>query len=609
VPETRLVDRSAGDAKPRLSLEIRPQRLWRLRRGWHQVVKPAWSAWRPFVVIALAATVLVLGTIGFNQKAGYDFWDSLYGAIQLFGFGGGATQDPNWELQIARFLGPLIVGYAAIRGLMLLFREQLQLFWFRLVLHDHVVIAGLGEVGHHVASRLSEMGAQVVAIEANPMSESATTLRNRGVPVITGNAVDRVTLRRAQVHRAAYMVVSCGHDQRDIEVAMAARRARRRSGVLTVFLSLGEPSLWRSIKVPALTEGASGSVRLEPFSLLDSAASLMVEETLPATAPGSASTVLVSGDKTISQNLALHVARVWSNAGQTGELHIELLRPGATRDRTELLERNPELASICEVSATEQSVESQGFGQQAADAAAIYVAYSDEAQGLATALALRACTRAQDVPIVLAVREESSGAAIAAHRSGIRAFGIFTQALGDKFLDRGMNEVMARAAHEEYVRARETLGETPADNPSLVAWGSLPHSLRQSNRRQVDGIGPKLAAIGCAIVPSPLVRLTDDQFEFTESELDRLAVLEHERWQRDLRDEGWRRNSGRKDPQRLRHPSLIPWERLSDEERKKDRDAVTAIPSILERAGYAIVRLTGAANPRVPQGSQSAPAA
>jgi hypothetical protein len=606
VRETGTVRRSLDTADARLSLEIRPQRLWRLRRAWHLKIKPVWRAWRPIAVIALAATVLVLGTIGFNKEPGNDFADSLYNAIQLFGFGGAATSDPGWELQIARFLGPLLVGYAAIRGLMVLFREQMQLFWFRLVLRDHLVIAGLGELGQHVALRMNEIGAQVVALEANPVSERAKTLRNQGIPVVHGSAADRITLRRVQVQRAAYMVVSCGHDQVDIEVAVAARRQPRRSGVLTVFLNLGDPSLWRSIKAPALSEASIGSARLEPFSLLDSAASLMVEETLPPFVSESAATVLVAGDKTISESLVLHTVRLRANSEHAGDLRIQLLRPGAERDRAELLGRHPELASICELSATEDAADSSVLADRARSATAIYVAYSDEARGLATALALRAATRDAAVPITLAVREESSGTAAAAEGGGIRPFGVFTKAIGEKFLDRGMNEVMARAAHAEYVRAREALGETPADNPSLVAWESLPHSLRQSNRRQVDGIGPKLAAIECALVPSPLVRLKGEDFRFTESELEQLAVLEHERWERDLRDEDWRHTAGPKDPERLRHPSLVPWDRLSEEERQKDRDAVLAIPTILTHAGYAVARLASS-NPRVPGHSASAP--
>jgi hypothetical protein len=546
------------------------------------------------VVIALSLTVLVLGTVGFDKLPLYNFGDSLYNAIQLFGFGGHVPRNPSWELQIARFLGPLIVGYAAVRGLMVLFREQMQLLWFRAVLRDHVVIAGLGEVGSHLALRLTDRGAQVVVIEANPANERIPGLRDRGVSVLTGSAIDPVIMRRAQVGRAAHLIASCGHDQVDIEVAICARRLRKHRGVLTVFLNLGEPALWRTIKAPALAEGSAHDTRLEPFSLLDSAASLMVEEADPFADPRRTSTILIAGDQTISQSLAVHVARVWVNAGRAdgADLRLELLRSGAVRDREQLLERCPELESICELAAAGSDVESEEMAERSGDAAAILVAYSDEARGLATALALRAATRQADIPVTLAVREESGGVADSARASGIRAFGIFTRALGVAFLDRGMNEVMARAAHEEYVRAREAAGETPGDNPSLVPWESLPHSLRQSNRRQVDGIGPKLAAINGVIVPAPLVRATGEDFRFTDEELDRLAVLEHDRWHRDLTDEGWRRTAEAKDPDHLRHPSLIPWTEISEEERQKDRDAVLAIPAILARAGYTIERLS-----------------
>ena len=105
------------------------------------------------MVLFLAILVLVLGTIGFRRIPGenYSVVDSFYYALQLFGFGGPVPPGRPVELEIARLLGPLLVGYAALRGIFALSREQLQLVTFRLLLRNHVIVAGLGPIGFRLA--------------------------------------------------------------------------------------------------------------------------------------------------------------------------------------------------------------------------------------------------------------------------------------------------------------------------------------------------------------------------------------------------------------------------------------------------------------------------
>ncbi len=559
-------------------------------------------------MLSAAAAVLILGTIGFKEAEDLGTLDALYRAMQLFGFGGGVEPDPPVELQIARFLGPVIVGYAAVRGLLALFREQMQLLWFRLFLRDHMVIAGLGEVGGHLARRFNDLGWPVLVLEKDGANPLIPVCREQGISVLVGSASDRVALRRAQLRRATYLTTSCGHDQVDIEVAMAARAATLdRRGVLTTFANIGDPSLWRAVRTRTLSEASRRSMRLEPFHLLDSGASLVVEQVKPFDG-GAAARVVVAAEGAMAQALVLHAARVWLNSLEEGQeskaaellaklpgrsaLEIELVGAAAERDRDALLGRVPELETVCKLTANQTGVEDEALGERARDATAVFVGYSDESVGLGAALALRDCTRSTGVPVALIVREQEGGIAQSAEAAEVRVFGLFTQALGEEFLDRGMNEVMARAWHEEYVRAQAGKGEGPAENPSLVDWEQLPESLKQSNRRAVDGIGPKLNEIRAAVVPAPLVQLEQEPFEFLEPEVERLAVLEHERWVSDLTDEGWRLTEGHKDPERKRHPSLVTWEQLSPAEQQKDRDAVLAIPQVLRRAGYAIERLT-----------------
>jgi hypothetical protein len=157
----------------------------------------------------------------------------------------------------------------------------------------------------------------------------------------------------------------------------------------------------------------------------------------------------------------------------------------------------------------------------------------------------------------------------------------------------GLAEALARATHDLYLRDQLAAGITSANNPSLVPWDELPESLKESSRAFAAGIEGKLQTVGAELVTEAGAALDDSRFEFSSEELESLARDEHERWVEDLVRQGWQRSHGPKNPERRLHPSLVPWDKLSEEEREKDRAAVRALPEIVSRAGLRLVRRTG----------------
>ena len=67
--------------------------------------------------------------------------------------------------------------------------------------------------------------------------------------------------------------------------------------------------------------------------------------------------------------------------------------------------------------------------------------------------------------------------------------------------------------------------------------------------------------------------------------LERLARIEHRRWIAERIAQGWRRSEHRDDA-RFLHPSLVPYDALSEEEREKDRAQVVTVLR-LWREGHA----------------------
>jgi predicted ATPase len=146
-------------------------------------------------------------------------------------------------------------------------------------------------------------------------------------------------------------------------------------------------------------------------------------------------------------------------------------------------------------------------------------------------------------------------------------------------------EDIARAIHEAYVAANKDLID--ADDPRMLPWDDLPEVYRDSNRRQADSHTTHLESVSCGFAPAKAdppcrVELTPDEVEF-------LAQREHERWWSQKRSAGYVFGPLRSDGERT-HPSMVPWEELSEDEREKDRQAVREVPKRFADAGFRTYR-------------------
>lgn len=124
---------------------------------------------------------------------------------------------------------------------------------------------------------------------------------------------------------------------------------------------------------------------------------------------------------------------------------------------------------------------------------------------------------------------------------------------------------------------------------SLRPYHELSPYEKEQNRLAVRDIPSKLACIGYVMIPA---RSNELPFEFPEDQgdLERLAELEHERWLQVKQESGW--SYGEKtDKANKEHEAMLPWKKLPEIQKNKDRALVRAIPKILAGAGYTVVKL------------------
>ncbi len=585
--------RSRGAARSRIVKWARTHRWW--------------------VVAVLGGTGLILGYVGFDKYFAQRGeiatpWDIVYLVFQLVKLSSGAPPGHiPWELSLARFLLPAVSGYAALAALALVLRDQIQRARLRFV-RGHTIVCGLGRLGTLVATEFARQGHRVVIIDLDRDNPNLEACRQAGAVALFGDAARPELLQAAGVERARVLLAVCGSDATNAEVAAVARRlvrGRRRTPLVGI-VRVSDPRLTELLRDTLFSAKCADDIRLEMTNFEDLAARAVVRaHPVPEAVPGGqAPHVAILGDGPLATSLILRLARSWRSrpAGAGERLRITFISPEAEAVAGQLAAWCPHLARVCELRPVALSATPQGLAQAAIDAgaddrvlASVYVCLEDNAAGLAAGLALERRLAGGAAPIIVCVEDERGLARLLretgwfASRTGrLTVFPLLEHVGQVEVVLGGTHELVARAIHEDYLRAQSARGDTLASNPSLVEWRDLPESLREANRRQADHIHAKLEALGCGLAP-----LTDwdaEAFTFAPDEIERLSQLEHVRWMDESRLAGWRYAPGAKDPARKTHPSLVAWEALPEGEKDKDRQAARSLPRLLTIAGLQIHR-------------------
>jgi hypothetical protein len=146
-------------------------------------------------------------------------------------------------------------------------------------------------------------------------------------------------------------------------------------------------------------------------------------------------------------------------------------------------------------------------------------------------------------------------------------------------LDGELLERLAKAAHEVfcdnllaqgYTRHGKTTQKEKKKHSSLMSYDKLPEEEKEQNRNNVKDIPNKLASIGYTLLPA---RGDQVAHRLTKAESEKLAKMEHERWVQEKLSAGWKYAKKTNEAKKL-HQCIIDWDKLSEEEKDKDRAVV-----------------------------------
>ena len=150
----------------------------------------------------------------------------------------------------------------------------------------------------------------------------------------------------------------------------------------------------------------------------------------------------------------------------------------------------------------------------------------------------------------------------------------------------GALEKMAQGFHRKYLA-----GQIKSLPEKLRPWENLPITYQTANLEQAKYAVEILRVAGFDVRPvtggaDAIKDFSDPKFA---AEVERMAELEHGRWNVERLRDGWRPGSKRDDKEKV-HNCLVTWENLPREIRKYDCDAVGAFPQILTMAGLEIFK-------------------
>lgn len=585
---------------------------------WRKNLKRRWQDYQWSVVGVLGIVGLVLGYIGFWRYfhlvgESHSVSDIIYSALQLFPLQSGSVSGPlPWELEVARLLAPGVAVYTGGKALAAIFHEQLQLFRVRF-LKNHVVICGLGRKGLLLAKAFRDAGNRVVVVDSDKENSKFDQCIEDGAIVLVGNATDRVMLRKARVHKARHLVSVCGEDSINAEVAVQSLDlvSDRKGQRLECHLHISDYQLNCLLKEKLMNTKDERCFRLHCFNIFENGAQALLAAYPPFPLGENAKSqreIVVIGLGQLGENVIIQAAGRWKNSfGQKGKKLKVTIVDRTALAKTELLHlRHPTLGKVCEVIPLEMDVNSTQF--QKADfiwnssgtfnITNIYVCFDNDFVGLSAGLSLLRQIRDHRIPVIvrMAVAQESGLASLLQASDerpevfhGLQVFGLLEQTCTLRFLLNGDIECIAQAIHEEYIKKEKEKGITSKENPAMVSWESLSEDIKESNRQQADHIAIKLKTLGYEILHVPLTDWDKPLFEFSQDEIEQLAIIEHKRWIKERKDAGWTFDK-EKNLKKKTSPSLRDWNDLTKEDQDRDRNTILAIPWILRRSNFTIVR-------------------
>lgn len=568
----------------------------------NSVLRQFWIEFRWVIIFFTWVASLLLGLIGFyyfsiENGLNWSLGDIVYRTLQLPKLSAGDVDGKmNVYLEVARFLLPAISVYAIILGFFSLLEKRLQ--WLKLMtIRDHFVICGLGRKGGFLAQDLLSQGLKVVVIESDSNCKETKLIRKKGGIVLEGDATKQEALNSAKIFRAKHLICLLGNDSLNLQAAMQAYQITKKikSKELNCTICITSKDLVHLIKNNELFPTNEIPFRLMVFNPYDrTARSLLIrDEVFNSSSNDTNRHLLIVGWGLMGESLIIQAVDSWRN-NKNSNLVITVLDRSAQERFSSLVERYPGIQQFCRINPIEidlsnnyqLNTEIQRINLFVDTA---YLCLSDPVLSLQVYLCLIRLPNLRHIQYRIRLDNQSDFSTVFTtnmlnnnNSKNVMLYDLYENSCkGDLVLSDARTN-LARGLFEMYnINNVNNLENKRITN----LWEQLSIDEKISNLNQADRIFLLLNSIGRTFTYS---QCSDEEVvAFTEDEIETMAKLEHSLWCKEKTENGWRYSDVR-NTQLKTHPVLLPWDKLPDHEKAKNRKTVIELPNLLAKVGFQI---------------------
>jgi len=521
--------------------------------------------------------------------------------------------------EFLRIAAGAFVGSSSAGIIFLYIQEKFYLFPLKFR-RDHTIVTGLNYRSFSIIRDLVRRKQQIVVIEKDGHNTFIESCKLMGVIVIVGEPTDPHLLKSAGAARARYILSLTDSDETNAEVALQIMHLvpLRTTRKTTAIIQILDPRLYLLIRNQEFVIYKSSGFSIEYYNQYEAGSKILIEQYPPLCQDENRTIpfpVIVIGAGKLGENIITRIARGWfeKKISPENRPNIYLVDANAEKILENLDRKYPRMQKACNLIPVSLDVRSAAFqnvifleNPGLKEGFTAYICFQDDTLGLATALTLHQYAERRRIKIIVRIEHNPHVAQLISDKwytlEGIKEIipvDMYSLTADSSLIQAGELEYIAKAIHENYCKTEFEKGQTLATNRLLVSWdrlGSLTvkndgiygKKYQDSNRNQARLIRNKLNSIGYDIGP-----ISDweapQTFIFTSEEVETLAEMEHERWMQEKITNGWSYGSERNDEKRI-HPSIVPYEQLSESEKEKDRDTVRNIPRILSLIDFQIYR-------------------
>jgi TrkA-N domain/Ion channel len=198
--------------------------------------------------------VITLATLYFHFAESLSFLDALYFVVVTISTVGYGDINLLNASPVSKLIGILLILSSTIFIWMIFSltidrvikkRVQLSLGRKKYTYKNHIILCGLGRLGHFIATELLKRGEKIVIIESNETSADIDYFRSLGADVYIGNAKLAHVLQDVGVIQAQAVIAVVNDDFANLEIGLNARSFQPN---LRLILRIFDESMAQKIK-------------------------------------------------------------------------------------------------------------------------------------------------------------------------------------------------------------------------------------------------------------------------------------------------------------------------------------------------------------------------